>query len=96
MEIVRFGCNCFLLIPSGRYSSETRPLHPIQNVQDSNFIGIQPFIIIVASIEANWSNQAVISRKGRKAKVKVTQKVIKCNKIKCHNFDSKFSGENPM
>ena len=96
MEIVRFGCNKFFLITSGRYSSGTCPLHPMQNVQGSNSMGMQLFIIIVASIHANWSKQAVISREGTKSKVKVTKKVIKCKNIKCHNFDSKFNRENPM
>ena len=36
------------------------------------------------------------SKKFAKSKVKVTEKVIKCKKIKCHNFDSKVNGKNPM
>ncbi len=51
------------LIPSGRYSSETRPLHPIQNVQDSNSIGMQPFIIIVTSYRGRGGNQRLRSSK---------------------------------
>ena len=30
------------------------------------------------------------------SQVKVTRKVIRCKKIKRHNFDSKINGETPM
>ena len=96
MEIVIFGCNKSFLITSGRYSSGTCLLYHMQNVQGSNSMGMQPFIIIVASIQANWSKQAVKSRKGTKSKIKVIKKVIKCKNLKYNNFDSKFNRENPM
>ncbi len=59
-------------------------------------MGMQLFIIIVASMHANWSKTAVISKGGAKSMLKVIKKVIKYKNIKCHNFDFKFSGENPM
>ncbi len=36
------------------------------------------------------------SRKKAESKVKVTKKVIRCKKIKCHDLDPMSSGETPM
>ncbi len=40
MEIVRFQCNKFFLITSGRYSSGTCPLHPIQKSHSMQILQI--------------------------------------------------------
>ena len=41
-------------------------------------------------------DKLTIKKKQAKSKVQVMEKVIKCKKIKRHNFDSKVNGENPM
>ncbi len=53
-------------------------------------------IMIVTKIYASGLRQANNSRNRAESKVKVTKKVIKCKKIKCHNFDPMSSGETPM
>ena len=50
-------------------------------------MGKELFIIIVRNINGTWPVKSM---------VKVTEKFIKCKKIKCHNFDSNVNGENPM
>ena len=89
---MRFGYNRFFLITSGKYSSGTGPLHPMGNVQVICMMGKHLSIMIVASIYASGLRQAKNSRNRSESKVKVTKKVIKCKKIKCHNFDPMSSG----
>ena len=95
IEIVRFWYNQFFSITFWKYSSGTCPLHPMGNVEVSCVMEKHLSIMIVANIYANWLKQANNSRNGAESKVKVTKKVIKCQKIKCHNFDFMSSGETP-
>ena len=53
-------------------------------------------LMIVTNMYASGLRQAKNSRNRAESKVKVTKKVIKCKKIKCHNFDPMSSGETPM
>ena len=64
-------------------------------VKFSCVMGKHLSIMIEANIYANWLRQANNLRNGADSKVKVTTKVIKCKKIKCHNFDFMSSGEPP-
>ncbi len=68
----------------------------MQNMQVSNMMEMILFVMIVINIYANWSRKANISRIRTASNVKVTKKVIKCKKTKCHNFYSKTKGENPL
>ncbi len=53
-------------------------------------------IMIVTNIYASLLRQANNSRNRAESKMKVTKKVIKCKKIKRHNFDPMSSGETPV
>ena len=66
------------------------------NVQVIYVIGKHLSIMIVTNIYATGLRQVKNSRNSVELKVKVTKKVIKCKKIKCHNFDPMSTGETPM
>ena len=95
MEILRFGQNQFFLFSSGWCSSGTCPWYPMQNIQASNLMRMLHFVMIVVNMYANWSRKAQILRRSVESQVKVTRKVMRCKKIKHHNFDSKINGEIP-
>ena len=52
-------------------------------------------IMIVVNIYASWLRQATNSGNRAESKVKVTKKVIKCKKIKCHIFDPMSDDKKP-
>ncbi len=66
------------------------------NVQDICVMGKHLSTMIVNNIYASGLRQDDNSRNRVESKVKVTKKVIKCKKIKHHNFDPKSSGETPV
>ncbi len=80
IEIVRFEYNKFFMITSGKYSSGTGPLHPMENVQVISMVGKHLSIMIVTNLYASGLRQANNSRNRAESKVKVTKKVIKCKK----------------
>ena len=96
IEIVRSGYDQFFLITCGKYSSGTCPLHPMGNVQVSCVMGKHLSIMFVTNICASGLRQANNSRMRTELKLKVTKMVIKCKKIKCHDFDPMSSGETSM
>ena len=93
IEIVRSGYDRFFLVTTGEYSSGTCPLHPMGDIR---VMGKHLFIMIVTNTYASGLRQANNSRNKAESKVKVTKKVIKCKKIKCHTFDPMSSSETPM
>ncbi len=66
------------------------------NVQVISAMGKHLSIMIVTNIYVSWLRQANNSRNRAESQVKVTPKVIKCKKIKRHNFDPMSSGETPV
>ena len=96
MGILRFGQNLFFLFSSGLYSSGTCPWYSMQNIQASNLMRMVYFVMIVVNMNAKWFGKAQIFSRSAESQVKVTGKVIRCKKIKRHNFDSMIDGENPM
>ncbi len=54
------------------------------------------FVMVVVNTYSNEPRKAKILRSNVESQVKVTRKVIKCKKIKCHNFNSKTNGETPI
>ena len=74
-----------------------RPFGPnVQNIQASHLMRMLLFGMVVVNIYSNWPRKAKILRSNVESAVKVTRKVIKCNKIKCHNFNSETNNETPM
>ena len=71
----------------------------MQNIRVSYLMRMLHFVMIVVYMYAYWSRKAQILRRSVESvesQVKVTRKVIRCKKIKHHNFDSKIDGKNPM
>ncbi len=68
----------------------------MENVQVICVMGKHLSMMSVNNIYASGLRQAKSSRNRAESTVKVTKKVIKCKKIKCHNFDSMSSGETPV
>ncbi len=58
----------------------------MQNIQASNLIRMLLFVMVVVNIYSNWLRKTKILRSNVESQAKVTRKVIKCKKIKCHNF----------
>ena len=68
----------------------------MENVQVICVMGKHLSMMSVNNIYASGLRQANNLRNRAESKVKVIKKVIKCKKIKCHNFDSMSSGETPV
>ncbi len=66
------------------------------NVQVICMMGKHLSITIVTNIYASGLRQAINSRNRAESKLKVTKKVIKYKKIKCHNCDPMSNDETPM
>ncbi len=68
----------------------------MHNIQASNLMTMLIFVMVVVNIYSNRPRKAKALRSNVESQVKVTRKVIKCKKIKCHNFNSKTNGETLM
>ncbi len=62
------------------------PIASYANIQAPNLMRMLLFVMVVVNISSNWPREAHISRINVESQVKVTIKVIKCKKIKCHQW----------